>query len=162
MTLDWRPYLWPHIGTIITYLANCNGACSTVDKTTLSFFKIDAVGITAPGSPPKWATDTLIAAGNKWSFTIPASIAPGNYVLRHEIIALHNAENANGAQNYPQCINLQITGSGTAKPTGTKGEALYKANDPGILFNPYTQVNSYPVPGPSQVVSAKRSVEYQA
>lgn len=35
-------------------------------------------------------------------FTVPQHLAPGNYVLRHEIIALHAAGQANGAQNYPQ------------------------------------------------------------
>ena len=163
VTLDWRPFLWPHIGTIITYLANCNGACTSVDKTKLQFFKIDAVGITSPGSPPKWATDQFIAAGNRWTVTIPSSIAAGNYVMRHEIIALHGAQNANGAQNYPQCVNLQITGSGTAKPSGVVGTQLYKASDPGIAFNPYTQVNSYPIPGPTLIAGAgKRSVEFEA
>ncbi|KAL9056196.1 MAG: hypothetical protein Q9162_003075 [Coniocarpon cinnabarinum] len=164
VTLDWRPFYWPHIGTIITYLANCGGDCSTVDKTTLKFFKVDAVGITSPGSPPKWATDKFVAQGNRWTFTVPASIAPGNYVMRHEIIALHSAENANGAQNYPQCVNLQITGTGTAKPAGVAGEALYKSTDPGILFNPYTQVNSYPIPGPALYTggATKREVGFEA
>ena len=161
--LDWRPFYWPHIGTIITYLANCGSSCATVDKTTLQFFKIDAVGITAPGDPPKWATDQLVAQQNEWTVTIPSSVAAGNYVMRHEIIALHSAENADGAQNYPQCINLQVTGSGTAKPSGTLGEALYKETDPGILFNPYTKVNSYPIPGPTLIAGAtKRSVDFKA
>lgn len=34
---------------------------------------------------------------------IPSDIAPGNYVIRHEIIALHSAGQENGAQSYPQC-----------------------------------------------------------
>ena len=83
--------------------------------------------------------------------------------MRHEIIALHSAENADGAQNYLQCVNLQITGSGTTKPSGVVGEQLYKSSDPGILFNPYTQVNSYPIPGPTLIAGAgKRSVDYKA
>lgn len=37
-----------------------------------------------------------------WPVKIPSSLAPGNYVIRHEIIALHAAGSSNGAQNYPQ------------------------------------------------------------
>ena len=88
---------------LIDYLANCGGDCTTVDKTTLEWFKIDAQGLyddtTVPGT---WASDTLIANNNSWTVTIPSDIASGNYVLRHEIIALHSAGEADGAQNYPQ------------------------------------------------------------
>lgn len=62
-TIDLQWNTWPdtHRGPVITYLANCGGDCTTVDKATLEFFKIDAVGLndgsTAPG---KWASDDLI------------------------------------------------------------------------------------------------------
>lgn len=97
----------------------------------------------------KWASADLIANNGAWTTTIPASLAPGNYVLRHEIIALHGAGALNGAQNYPQCINIEITGSGTASPTGTLGTALYKNTDPGIYLNPYVTLTSYAMPGPA-------------
>lgn len=70
-------------------------------------------------------------------------------MLRHEIIALHGAATLNGAQNYPQCINIEITGSGTAAPTGTLGTALYKNTDPGVHLNPYVTLTSYAMPGPA-------------
>ena len=142
---------WPdsHHGPIITYLAKCPGDCATVDKTTLEFVKVDAVGLVTPGQTGKWASDTLIAQNSSWTFTIPESIAPGQYVARHEIIALHSAGQANGAQNYPQCINLEVSGSGTENPTGTLGTELYKADDPSIVFNIYTQIDSYAIPGPT-------------
>jgi hypothetical protein len=121
-----------------------------VDKTTLEFFKIDGVGLvddtTVPGS---WASDTLIANNNSWTVTIPLDIAPGNYVLRHEIIALHSAYSVDGAQNYPQCVNLEVTGSGTATPSGVLGTALYTETDPGIDINIYQSLSTYIVPGPT-------------
>jgi endoglucanase len=80
--------------------------------------------------------------------TIPPSVAPGSYVLRHEIIALHEGNRQNAAQMYPQCINLEITGSGTAQPAGVVATELYDAADPGIFFNPYTNDLVYPIPGP--------------
>jgi cellulase len=87
--------------------------------------------------------------GNAWTVTIPENLAPGNYVLRHEILALHSAGQANGAQFYPQCINLEVTGSGSATPDGVAGTSLYTAEDPGVLFNLYGEFSEYPIPGPA-------------
>ncbi|KAI0000262.1 glycoside hydrolase family 61 protein [Xylariaceae sp. FL0662B] len=144
----WGPDEWPHpYGPIIDYIAACDGDCSTADKTKLKWVKIQAKGIDY--DTQVWASGDLIANNNTWTTTIPASIAPGNYVLRHEIIALHGGFELNGAQSYPQCFNIQIKGSGTAKPEGTLGTELYKNTDPGILFSPYATVTDYPMPGPT-------------
>lgn len=143
---------WPssHHGPVLTYLANCNGDCSTVDKTTLKFVKIDEGGLVSDTAVPgTWATDTLIANNNSWTSTIPSDIAAGNYVIRHEIIALHSAGTAGGAQNYPQCMNIKITGTGTEAPTGTLGEALYRESDAGILIDIYQSLSTYDIPGPT-------------
>ena len=97
--LQWTPWPSSHHGPVIDYLANCNGPCSSVEKTSLEFTKIDGIGLVDDTNVPgNWATDKLIAANNSWTVTIPESIAPGNYVLRHEIIALHSAGSADGAQ----------------------------------------------------------------
>jgi cellulase len=49
-----------------------------------------------------WVTDELIKNNFTSSTTIPRNLKAGNYVIRHEIIALHSAGNDNGAQFYPQ------------------------------------------------------------
>ncbi|KAH8678387.1 glycosyl hydrolase family 61-domain-containing protein [Xylariales sp. PMI_506] len=150
VSLQWNTWPDSHKGPVITYLANCNGNCSSVDKTTLEFFKIAEGGLiddtTEPGT---WESDELIANNYTSSVTIPSTLAAGNYVLRHEIIALHSAENSDGAQNYPQCVNLEVTGSGTVAPDGTLGESLYTETDPGILVNIYTTLTTYDIPGPT-------------
>lgn len=91
----------------------------------------------------------MIANNNTWSTTIPSTLAPGNYTVRHEIIALHAAGTENGAQNYPQCVNIEITGSGTENPEGVLATQLYTSKDAGILFNPYTTITKYEIPGPA-------------
>lgn len=148
--LTWSTWPDDHHGPVITYMASCNGNCSDVDKTTLEFFKIDAGGLiddsTVPGT---WASDELIAASYSRTLTIPTDIEAGDYVLRHEIIALHGAEALDGAQNYPQCINLKVTGSGTATPSGTLGTALYKDTDPGIYVDIWNPLTTYVIPGPT-------------
>ena len=147
----WYPNPWPdsHIGPILTYVAKCAGDdCTTVDKTALSWVKIDEAGIDF--DTQKWAATTMIENNSTWSTTVPASLAPGQYVFRHEIIAMHGAGSENGAQNYPQCFNIEVTGSGSQElPEGTLGTALYKSDDPGILFNPYQELTSYDIPGPA-------------
>jgi hypothetical protein len=152
--IQWGTDAWPesHHGPIIDYLAKCAGGdCTTVDKETLEWFKIDEAGlIDGSSAPGQWATDELIAADGKWSVTIPESLAPGQYVLRHEIIALHSAGDTNGAQNYPQCFNLEVTGSGTASPEGVLGTALYTPEDAGIKVGIYSALgDSYEIPGPA-------------
>lgn len=159
--LQWTDWPESHHGPVIDYLAKCTDSCTDVDKTTLKFFKIDQVGLvddtTVPGT---WGTDQLIANNNSWTVTIPKSIAPGNYVLRHEIIALHSAGTADGAQNYPQCINLEVTSDGTDAPAGTLGEKLYKEDAPGVIVNIYQSLSTYMIPGPtlySGAVSMKQT-----
>jgi hypothetical protein len=97
-----------------------------------------------------WATDTLLTNNFTSTTTIPRNLKAGNYVIRHEIIALHSASNDNGAQLYPQCLNLKVGGSGTVAPTsGVAGTSLYKRDEAGIRFNLYTSYTSYPFPGPA-------------
>ncbi|KAK1637934.1 glycosyl hydrolase family 61-domain-containing protein [Colletotrichum phormii] len=147
--LQWTEWPDSHKGPVMDFLANCNGPCNAVDKTALKFFKIDGAGlINPPQQTNQWAATVLINNGNAWSVRIPPNVAPGHYVLRHDIIALHSAGQQNGAQSYPQCVNLEITGSGTDNPAGTPGTALYGANDPGILYNIYRDnLNDYVIPG---------------
>ncbi|KAE8381844.1 glycosyl hydrolase family 61-domain-containing protein [Aspergillus bertholletiae] len=148
--MTWNTWPDDHHGPVITYLAKCSGSCSDVEKTSLEFFKIDAGGlIDDTDIPGTWASDQLIDDSYSRSITIPSDLEAGYYVLRHEIIALHGAEDLDGAQNYPQCINLQVTGSGTASPSGTLGTALYKDTDPGIYVDIWQSISSYTIPGPS-------------
>lgn len=148
--LQWTTWPDSHHGPVLDYLAKVDGEFADIDKTALNFFKIDERGLVdSSAAPGKWASDELIANNNSWAVTIPSSIAPGKYVLRHEIIALHSAGDANGAQNYPQCINLEITSDGTDTPAGQVATSFYKAEDPGIKINIYTTLASYTIPGPA-------------
>ncbi|PWY75393.1 hypothetical protein BO70DRAFT_296082 [Aspergillus heteromorphus CBS 117.55] len=150
VNVQWTAWPSSHHGPVLDYLARCSGSCETADKTELEFFKIDGVGLISDSEVPgTWGTDQLIANNNSWMVEIPPTIAPGNYVLRHELIALHGAEETDGAQNYPQCFNLQVTGTGTATPSGVLGTELYTSTEAGILVNIYSSLATYTVPGPS-------------
>ncbi|KAI0139679.1 endoglucanase IV precursor [Pestalotiopsis sp. NC0098] len=166
VALTWNTWPDSHHGPILDYLAACGGdglsPCEAVDKTALRFFKIDGAGKADPAataSPGYWADDVMMANGLTWLVRIPPTTKPGNYVLRHEIIALHSANQVNGAQAYPQCFNLEIVnGTGTSVPAGVLGTELYKNTDPGILYNLYTTPQpSYTVPGPALIAGASSS-----
>jgi hypothetical protein len=87
-------------------------------------------------------------AGSAVKYTIPSCITPGYYLVRHEIIALHSAYAYPGAQFYPGCHQLKVTGSGTTVPTGLVGfPGAYKGTDAGITYDAY-KAQSYTVPGP--------------
>ncbi|KAI0110555.1 carbohydrate-binding module family 1 protein [Hypoxylon sp. NC0597] len=159
ISITWNTWPESHKGPMIDYLAACNGPCESVDKETLEFFKIDEVGLIDDSAQNGfWGSDELIQNNNTWLVQIPSNIKAGNYVLRHETIALHSAGQSNGAQAYPQCFNLEITGDGTDVPAGTLGTKLYTPEDPGILINIYTTGLTYTIPGPTLIAGASSSV----
>jgi cellulase len=145
-TVEFHWNTWPesHVGPVITYVAPYTGDIDAVNKATLKWTKIQADGL-ANG---EWAAVKMIKQNNTWPVTVPESLAAGKYVFRHEIIALHSAGQLNGAQAYPQCLNIEVTGSGTAVPaTGVVGTELYKPAD--VVFNAYGGATEYKIPGPA-------------
>ncbi|KAI6087393.1 glycosyl hydrolase family 61-domain-containing protein [Hypoxylon rubiginosum] len=137
-----------HKGPIITYIA----AFTEGDGFEPIWSKIDEEGLAAG----KWAVDNLVANGGKKDFTLPSALAAGKYLIRQEIIALHEADaafnvnSARGAQFYPSCVQVEVTGSGSAVPNQDFDfQTGYTYSDPGILFNLYSgSVTSYDIPGP--------------
>ncbi|OTA79120.1 glycoside hydrolase family 61 protein [Hypoxylon sp. CO27-5] len=154
--LQWNGWPESHKGPVMDYLAPCDGSCETVDKNALRFFKIDQVGLVdGSKAPGLWGSDQLIANNNSWVVEIPRQIQPGFYVLRTEIIALHNASHEIGAQNYPQCINLEIIGKGSNLPSGVLGKELYDPNDTSMRLDIYKGVSTYKIPGPTPIAGAR-------
>lgn len=152
ITMQWNTWPEGHKGPVLDYLAPCNGSCTTVDKKALQFLKIQQTGL-IDASENLYAADALIAANYTWEITVPTTLPAGNYVLRHEIIALHRGGEPNGAQLYPQCVNLEVRGEvgdeNVALPSGTLGRDLYTPEDPGILFDVWAWATEYAIPGPT-------------
>ncbi|KAI0358668.1 glycoside hydrolase family 61 protein [Trametes cingulata] len=144
---------WPHaIGPVMVYMANCNGACTTATPSSLNWFKIDQAGLISGSlANGQWAQGELIANNNSWTTTIPSSLKPGEYFIRHELLAIHTS---NQPQFYPECAQLKVTGSGSAQPSGSylvKFPGAYKMSDPGVGIDIYSQPNvyNYTIPGPA-------------
>ncbi|KAH7371705.1 glycoside hydrolase [Pyrenochaeta sp. MPI-SDFR-AT-0127] len=165
LKLQWNEWPVSHVGPVLTCLAACNGSCANVDKTKLEWVKIDELGwLNSTGWETNmlggtWATDVLIANNYAWRVRIPEALAEGNYVLRHEILALHVANELDGLQAYPQCVNLRIakrTSGEQKKPfdAGVLGPALYGMKDSGVLVDVHKNITGYAIPGPKLWSSA--------
>ncbi|KIM19348.1 glycoside hydrolase family 61 protein, partial [Serendipita vermifera MAFF 305830] len=147
-----NPIAKSHHGPVQVYLAKVSNA-QTTGTSGLSWFKVASDGLNGG----KWGVDNMVA-NNGWSyFTLPSCIAPGNYLMRVELIALHSAYSSGGAQFYMSCAQINVTGSGTFSPSSTvKFPGAYSASDPGILINIYgtggvadNGGKAYKAPGPA-------------
>lgn len=100
------------------------------------WFKVHQDGLRSGGT---WGATPLMAASNAgYKFTIPQCLAPGSYLVRHELVALHAAWAYPGAQFYPSCFQVKVTGSGSTRPGGLVSfPGAYKATDPGVVFDVY-------------------------
>jgi hypothetical protein len=97
-----------------------------------------------------WAVTPLIPATNAGvSYTIPACLKSGYYLVRHEIIALHSAYDEGGAQFYPGCHQLKVSGEGSKTPSRdlVSFPGAYDSKDPGLVFSIYNRL-PYNIPGP--------------
>ncbi|KAI4724925.1 hypothetical protein E4T49_07338 [Aureobasidium sp. EXF-10728] len=152
-----NPIASSHKGPTQVYLAKVDDAVSAA-ATGLKWFKIASDTVTSAGV---WGVDDMIkntdSNGFGWQkFTMPSCIAPGQYLMRVELLALHSASSAGGAQFYQSCAQIKVTGSGSFSPASSAEISLpggYSATDPGILANIYdTSIyTSYKAPGPAVI-----------
>lgn len=79
----------------------------------------------------------MIANKGRNTVTLPSTLAAGKYLVRFDLMAMHSASGAppNGAQFYPSCAQLEVTGSGTqALPAGIAIPGTFTADTPGIVW----------------------------
>ncbi|KAJ6483630.1 glycoside hydrolase family 61 protein [Mycena vitilis] len=147
---------WPHnIGPMLTYMTSCGSTdCTTFNSSNAKWFKIAQVGRIPGDSDGTWFQDRLFEQdGVPANVTLPSNIAPGAYLIRHEIIALHLADQPGGAEFYPSCSQIRVGGSGTGVPKDSELVLLpgaYSDSDPGILVPDVfdTPPPAYTFPGP--------------
>lgn len=135
VTAYWKT--WPHdLGPMIVYMANCGGECTNASPASLNWFKIDEAGLLS-GTQRRgyWGSKKMQESNFSWTSTLPSSLPNGNYMIRHETIALHQS---NQPQFYPECAQLKITGGGSGNPGPTvRFPGGYSPSDPNININLY-------------------------
>ncbi|KAL1596332.1 hypothetical protein SLS60_008977 [Paraconiothyrium brasiliense] len=141
---------WTHAqGPVMVWMYKCAGDFKSCDGSGKKWFKIDEKGMTAPPlSGTAWGTNDVLK-NLYWESTIPSSLAAGNYLIRHELLALHQA---NTPQFYAECAQLQVTGSGSGQPSGDFLATIpgyAPQSDPGITVDTYgSKATTYTPPGP--------------
>lgn len=158
--LQWTKWPESHHGYIMNALSNCNGPCQNANLEELNFNMINKEGFLSPnpsvkpGDNPdgqtwgKWALDVFRHGGSKYKFTVPSCLAPGNYLFRQEFIALHSAmPEGSGAQHIPQCLSIEVTGSGKDKLTGGTSPMTWY-DQKSTMMNIYNNLPNYPMVGP--------------
>jgi cellulase len=141
-----------HHGPFIVYMAKWenNGGLPTAPV----WFKVHELGVTKDNRDfwlMEWASPHVMNQnGGGLSFTVPSQLKAGRYLVRFEIIALHDAIK----QPYIRCADFVVTGSGTVEPTtgliAIPGSSI-PLTDPGFTYDMYQQDGkrpAYPIPGP--------------
>ncbi|ORY08955.1 endoglucanase B [Clohesyomyces aquaticus] len=149
-----------HHGPALVYI-------SPDPPTENSFVKLWHKGLYVEGLPAgKWATTSDIAKnGGHMNVRIPAGLKAGHYLIRAEMIGLHEGEvsyeenPARGAQFYPDCVQIEVTGDGIVElPEGVSFPGGYDYDTPGVVYDVYCSTETtrttactttYPIPGPT-------------
>lgn len=144
-----------HPGPLHVYMSKAPATAQSYDGSG-EWFKVYALttsSITDAGL--QWASSVDGGISN-FTFTLPADLAAGEYLMRGEHIALHGASTAGGAQFYMGCAQLKVESSGTSTPTETVAiPGVYDGTEPGILLNIYYPApTNYTDPGPATWPSA--------
>ena len=140
----------------MNYMTKCQDSCTTADSASAEWFKISEEsyesGTTTWSQAQlrraftlwlKAALTLSLESGSPTTVTIPSTLAPGNYMLRSELIALQLAMTEGGAEFYPSCIQLSVGGSQTGQPTSSEQVTFpgaYSDTDPGILTPDVSQL----------------------
>ncbi|ROT37052.1 glycoside hydrolase family 61 protein [Sodiomyces alkalinus F11] len=135
-----------HKGPTMAYLKKVNNA-ATDSGVGDGWFKIQQDGL---GSDGIWGTERVINGQGRHAIRIPECIAPGQYLLRAEMLALHGAGSYPGAQFYMECAQINVVGgTGTRNPSTVSFPGAYRGSDPGVSISIYwPPVTNYQIPGP--------------
>ncbi|KFA61695.1 hypothetical protein S40285_03486 [Stachybotrys chlorohalonatus IBT 40285] len=130
-----NPIAASHKGPVTAWLARVDNAATT-SHSNLRWFKIAEDAFNT--GTRRWGVDNVLQNAGWAYFNVPQCIAPGQYLLRVELTALHSAYSPGGVQFYTSCAQIAITGSGSFTPGTTQSiPGAYSQTDPSIVLNIY-------------------------
>ncbi|TFK66807.1 cellulose-growth-specific protein [Pluteus cervinus] len=147
VTAKWSP--WTHaLGPVMVYMAKCPGSCTSTNSNDLSWFKIYERGLLSGNiATGAWGLGEVVKTLSVTS-TIPAALAAGEYLIRHELLAL---DQVNSPEFYPECAQLVVTGGGGKTP-GDQYLIKFPGYPPIERIDIYCvgceRITTYKVPGP--------------
>lgn len=87
-------------------MAKVANAATASPSSQLQWFKVFEDGLDGSGT---WGVDRMISNNGWTEFSMPACVAPGQYLLRAELIALHSAGTTGGAQFYVVSLSTHLS-----------------------------------------------------
>ncbi|EEB93545.1 hypothetical protein MPER_07780 [Moniliophthora perniciosa FA553] len=104
-----------HPGYFSAYMSKADAADSANTGKGSTWFKIWEWSPTYSDGMLTFESEGI----TEFTFTIPASVPNGQYLLRGEQIALHAASEEGGAQLYIACAQINVEGRGSGSPSPT-------------------------------------------
>jgi hypothetical protein len=141
-----------HMGPCSVYLKKVDDA-TTDNATGDGWFKLWDEGYNEGSG--KWCTQRMIANAGRISVTIPDSLAGGDYLVRPELLALHNIAVKNQPEYYIGCAQVFLESSGSSGPKSTVSIPGYTSmSDSGNQYNAFDKpLKPFTVPGPDVYTS---------
>ncbi len=175
LVFEWRD--WPdasqpgsidssHKGPCAVYMKKVDNSAASNNAAGDGWFKIMEDGYDSTAG--KWCTEKLIPNDGHLGATIPKDLAAGYYLVRPELLALHQADKTPpDPQFYVGCAQIFLSSSGSATPPNTVSIPGYvNMSTPAMTFNIWAQPMKLPFPdfGPPVYTagSSKRSIKARA
>lgn len=175
LTFEWRD--WPdgtksgsidisHKGPCAVYMKKVENSAASDNAAGEGWFKIMEDGYDSQTG--KWCTEKLIPNDGHMAATIPKDLAGGYYLVRPELLALHEADKTPpNPQFYVGCAQIFLSSTGSAAPANTVSIPGYVSmSTPAMTYNIWKVPLSLPFPdfGPSVYMpgSTKRGLSARA
>ena len=148
-----------HKGPCAVYMKKVDSAMADNNAVGPGWFKIFAEDYDAGAG--KWCTEKVLANNGYLSVKLPSDIAGGYYLLRPELLALHQADKTPpDPQFYVGCAQLFLSSTGTVTPKDTvsiPGYVDMTKDHAAMTFNIWNQHMALPYPsiGPPVYSSSK-------
>ncbi|KAL8943039.1 MAG: hypothetical protein Q9216_001327 [Gyalolechia sp. 2 TL-2023] len=155
-----------HMGPCSIYMKKVDNAAADNNAAGPGWFKIFEEDY--DNSSGKWCTEKIMANNGKLSVNLPTDMAGGYYLVRPELLALHEADKSPpDPQFYVGCAQIFLQSSGSSVPKDTVSiPGHVSMQDKAMTFNIWTAKGqiSFPQFGPSTYKSgsSKRDIETRA
>ena len=154
-----------HKGPCAVYAKKVESAVSD-GATGAGWFKIWDEGYDE--SSGKWCTEKMIDNNGRLSIVVPDSLQGGDYLIRSELIALHNANlSPPDPQFYVGCAQVYLQSSGSLVPAASDTVSIpgyVSIDESSVTYDIYAQPLAlpYPVPGPKAFSTTSSGVSHVA